>query len=137
MNKITYIQIGLLYCSLAILLDLVILRTNALKLRMFWLSYVIVLFFQFLTNGVLTKYLIVRYNDFALIGGDYSNRTPPFIGDGRLFYAPVEDVFFGFSMILFTVSIWLFLGRKNIQKNPISGPPPKWWPKDHWYGTKK
>jgi len=46
-------------------------------------------------------------------------------------------VFFGFSMILFTVSIWIWLGRRNIQKLPISGPPPRWWPKGHWYGTKK
>jgi len=59
------------------------------------------------------------------------------IGDGRLFYAPVEDVFFGFSMIVITISIWIWLGRKNIQRQPFSGAPPKWWPKGHWYGTKK
>lgn len=132
----TYIQIGIIYCTLALVLDLFILRTKVITKRLFWLSYVIVLFFQFLTNGVLTRFLIVRYNDFALIGGDYSKRVPPMIGDGRLFFAPVEDVFFGFSMILFTISIWLYLGRNNIQKKPFSGPPPKWWPKGRWYGTK-
>ncbi|MFM7138935.1 MAG: lycopene cyclase domain-containing protein [Actinomycetes bacterium] len=132
----TYIQIGIIYCTLALVLDLFILRTKVITKKLFWLSYVIVLFFQFVTNGVLTRFLIVRYNDFALIGGDYSNKVPPLIGDGRLFFAPVEDVFFGFSMILFTISIWLFLGKKNIQRKPFSGPPPKWWPKDHWYGTK-
>jgi hypothetical protein len=104
---------------------------------MFWLSYGIMLFFQFLTNGILTKYLIVRYNDFAIIGGDYTTKTPPLIGDGRLFYAPVEDVFFGFSMILFTISIWIWLGRKNIQSLPISGPPPSFLLKGHKYKTKK
>lgn len=124
----TYIQIGLIYCALAIITDFYILKTKVLKLKMFWLSYGIVLSFQFLTNGILTKYLIVRYNDFALIGGDYTTKTPPLIGDGRLFYAPVEDIFFGFSMILFSVSIWIWLGRKNIQRTPFSGPPPKWWP---------
>ena len=132
----TYIQIAIIYCLLAIIVDLFILKTKVLKLRLFWISYIIVLFFQFLTNGVLTRFLIVRYNDFATIGGDYATKVPPMIGDGRLFFAPVEDVFFGFSMILLTVSIWIWLGRKNIQREPISGPPPKWWPKDRWYGTK-
>ena len=132
----TYIQIAIIYCLLAIIVDLFILKSKVLKLRLFWISYIIVLFFQFLTNGVLTRFLIVRYNDFATIGGDYTTKVPPMIGDGRLFFAPVEDVFFGFSMILLTVSIWIWLGRKNIQREPISGPPPKWWPKDRWYGTK-
>jgi len=132
----TYIQIAIIYCLFAIIVDLFILKTKVLKLKMFWLSYIIILFFQFLTNGVLTRFLIVRYNDFATIGGDYTTKVPPMIGDGRLFFAPVEDVFFGFSMILLTVSIWIWLGRKNIQREPFSYPPPKWWPKDRWYGTK-
>ncbi len=68
----TYIQIGIIYCLAAVLTDLYILRTRVLKLRMFWLSYLIMLFFQFITNGILTKLLIVRYNDFAIIGGDYT-----------------------------------------------------------------
>ncbi|MBJ7279141.1 MAG: hypothetical protein JHD08_01015 [Candidatus Nanopelagicales bacterium] len=121
----TYIQIGIIYCLAAVLTDLYILRTRVLKLRMFWLSYLIMLFFQFITNGILTKLLIVRYNDFAIIGGDYTTKTPPLIGDGRLFYAPVEDVFFGFSMIVFSISIWIWLGKKNIQRKPYSGSIPK------------
>jgi hypothetical protein len=120
-----YIQIGIIYCLAAVLTDLYILRTRVLKLRMFWLSYSIMLFFQFITNGILTKLLIVRYNDFAIIGGDYTTKTPPLIGDGRLFYAPVEDVFFGFSMIVFSISIWIWLGKKNIQRKPYSGSIPK------------
>jgi hypothetical protein len=121
----TYIQISIIYCLAAVLTDLYILRTRVLKLRMFWLSYLIMLFFQFITNGILTKLLIVRYNDFAIIGGDYTTKTPPLIGDGRLFYAPVEDVFFGFSMIVFSISIWIWLGKKNIQRKPYSGSIPK------------
>jgi len=121
----TYIQIGIIYCLAAVLTDLYILRTRVLKLRMFWLSYLIMLFFQFITNGILTKLLIVRYNDFAIIGGDYTTKTPPLIGDGRLFYAPVEDVFFGFSLIVFSISIWIWLGKKNIQRKPYSGSIPK------------
>jgi hypothetical protein len=133
----TYLQIGIIYLIFAVVLDLLILKTYILKLKLFWLSYLIVLFFQFLTNGILTGFLIVTYNPAVLIGnGDYTNITPPIIGDGRLFYAPVEDVLFGFSMIIFTISIWIYLGRKGVQKNPISGPPPSWWPKGHWYGTK-
>jgi len=133
----TYLQIALIYIFVAVLLDLVILKTNVLKLKLFWLSYAIVLFFQFLTNGILTRFLIVTYNPEILIGsGEYLTKTPPFIGDGRLFFAPVEDVLFGFSMIVFTISLWIYFGRRGIQKTPLSGPPPKWWPKGHWYGTK-
>jgi hypothetical protein len=133
----TYLQIGIIYLIIALVLDLLILKTNILKLKLFWLSYSIVLFFQFLTNGVLTGFLIVTYNPEILIGsGDYTATTPPLIGDGRLFFAPIEDVLFGFSMILFTISLWIYFGRRDIQKTPISGPPPSWWPKGHWYGTR-
>lgn len=133
----TYLQIALIYIVIAVLLDSVILKTNVLKLKLFWLSYSIVLFFQFLTNGVLTGFLIVTYNPEILIGsGEYLTTRPPFIGDGRLFFAPVEDVLFGFSMIVFTISLWIYFGRRGIQKQPLSGPPPKCWPKGHWYGTK-
>ncbi len=133
----TYLQIALIYIAIALLLDFVILKTYVLKLKLFWLSYSIVLFFQFLTNGVLTGFLIVTYNPEILIGsGEYLTNRPPLIGDGRLFFAPMEDVLFGFSMIVFTISLWVYFGRRGIQKEPVSGPPPKWWPKGGWYGTK-
>lgn len=133
----TYLQIALVYIATALLLDFVILKTYVLKLKLFWLSYSIVLFFQFLTNGVLTGFLIVTYNPSVLIGsGEYFTDRPPLIGDGRLFFAPMEDVLFGFSMIVFTISLWVYFGRRGIQKEPVSGPPPNWWPKGHWYGTK-
>ena len=133
----TYLQIALIYIAIALLLDFVILKTYVLKIKLFWLSYSIVLFFQFLTNGVLTGFLIVTYNPEILIGsGEYFTNRPPLIGDGRLFFAPMEDVLFGFSMIVFTISLWIYFGRRGIQKEPLSGPPPKWWPKGGWYGTK-
>ncbi len=133
----TYLQIALIYIAIALLLDFVILKTYVLKIKLFWLSYSIVLFFQFLTNGVLTGFLIVTYNPEILVGsGEYLTNRPPLIGDGRLFFAPMEDVLFGFSMIVFTISLWVYFGRRGIQKEPVSGPPPKWWPKGGWYGTK-
>ncbi|MFM1865257.1 MAG: hypothetical protein RL677_1037 [Actinomycetota bacterium] len=133
----TYLQISLIYIAIALLLDFVILKTYVLKLKLFWLSYSIVLFFQFLTNGVLTGFLIVTYNPEILVGsGEYLTNRPPLIGDGRLFFAPMEDVLFGFSMIVFTISLWVYFGRRGIQKEPVSGPPPKWWPKGGWYGAK-
>lgn len=132
-----YFQIAVIYILFAFLIDLIILKTYVLRLSTFWLSYLIVIFFQFLTNGILTGFLIVTYNPSITLGsGDYTSTTPPFIGDGRLFYAPIEDAMFGFSMVVFTISLWIYWGRKGIQKEPISGPPPKWWPKGHWYGTK-
>jgi hypothetical protein len=133
----TYLQIAIVYIAIALVLDLLILKTYVLKLKIFWLAYSITIFFQFVTNGILTGFLIVTYNPAVLIGsGNYATDTPPLIGDGRLFFAPIEDVMFGFSMIVFTISLWIYWGRKGIQKEPISGPPPSWWPKGSWYGTR-
>ena len=133
----TYTQIGLLAVVLAVLIDLFVLRTKLVRRKLFWMSYAIIIFFQFLTNGLLTGFMIVRYSGDAIIGGEYLEQTPPFIGDGRLFFAPIEDVTFGFSMILLVLSVWVWLGRRGLDLLPYSGPPPKWWPKGGWFGTTK
>ena len=93
-------------------LDLVLLRTRLLLRRAFWVTYAIVLGFQLLTNGWLTGRGIVRYSDPAVLGG---SRAVPF-GDGRLFYAPVEDIAFGFALVLQTLAWWVFWGRRGVQR---------------------
>ena len=118
----TYTQIALLAVLAAGAVDLLILRTRLLARRVFWVSYAIVIVFQLLTNGVLTGFEIVRYNPDVIVG----SASPQFIGDGRIAFAPVEDLLFGFALVLTSMAWWVFWGRRGLQREPISGPP-RWW----------
>ncbi len=89
--------------------DLLVLRTRVVLTLRWWLSYAIVLAFQLLTNGWLTGRGIVRYRPGAILGG----REVPFVGDGRLAYAPVEDLGFGFALVLLTIVIWVRLRHRG------------------------
>ncbi len=84
----------------AVLLDLVVLRTRVVTRRAFWTAYAIIVGFQLLTNGWLTGRDIVRYDDGATLGL-------------RLVYAPVEDLLFGFSLVVQTLAWWVFWGRRS------------------------
>lgn len=116
----TYTQIGILAVGIAIFLDLFLLRTKILKKGVWWISYAIVISFQFITNGLLTGFLIVQYDPAFTIGSNFYSNRPPLFGDGRIFFAPAEDLMFGFAMCLSVVSIWVFLGRNGIGQTPIS-----------------
>jgi len=35
------------------------------------------------------------------------------VGEGRLVYAPVEDLAFGFALVLTTSVVWVWLGRRS------------------------
>ena len=115
----TYAQLAVLAASAVILVDLAVFRTRLLRRRIFWVSYAIILFFQLVTNGVLTGLEVVRYSGAEIIGSD----SVSFLGDGRLFFAPVEDVVFGFCLVLLTLSLWVWLGRSGVQREPVAGPP--------------
>lgn len=95
----------------ALLLDLVVLRTRLVAGRVFWLTYPIVLFFQLLSNGVLTGLAIVEYHPDAIIGW-------------RIAYAPVEDLAFGFALVLTTLAVWVRLGRQNRGQREVTATPP-------------
>lgn len=92
----------------AALVDWCVLRTRLLRRRIFWATYPIILFFQLLSNGVLTGREIVRYDPAAIIGL-------------RLVHAPVEDLLFGFALVLSTLSTWVWLGRRGVQRTPSAG----------------
>ena len=92
---------------LAALLDLLVLRTRLLTTRRWWAAYGIVVFFQLVTNGWLTGRRIVTYDPDAIIGSG----GVPFLGDGRIAWAPVEDLGFGFALVLATCALWDWLGR--------------------------
>jgi lycopene cyclase domain-containing protein len=120
----TYTQLGIAAVLLAGVLDLWVFRTRLLRRRVFWVSYAIIVFFQLITNGLFTGLGIVRYNGDATIGSTSpESGPPPFLGDGRIAFAPVEDLLFGFSLVLLTLSLWVFWGRRGIDRTPTAGPP--------------
>ncbi|GDX31524.1 lycopene cyclase [Actinomycetes bacterium] len=120
----TYTQLGCLAVTLAIVVDVLFLRTNLITRKVFWVSYAIIFFFQLITNGMFTGFGIVRYEDAAIIGGTSPEvGAPPLIGDGRLAFAPVEDLLFGFALVLISLCCWVWLGRRGLQRTPKAGPP--------------
>ena len=122
----TYTQLAIFGVLVVIALNLFVFRTQLLKRKVFWVSYSIVIFFQLVTNGILTGFGIVEYDGAAIIGSSTPKDSPPtFIGDGRLVFAPVEDLLFGFCLVVLTLMIWIWLGRKGVQREPVSGPPRK------------
>ena len=96
----------------AVALDLLVLRTRLLATLQWWAAYAIVVVFQLLTNGWLTGRLIVTYDPDAIIGAG----SVPFVGDGRLAYAPVEDLGFGFALVLATCALWAWWGPRLPRK---------------------
>ncbi len=120
----TYTQLGILAVALVVAADLWLFRTRLVTRRVFWTSYAIIVFFQLVTNGLFTGLGIVRYSDAAIIGGSSpTSGPPPFIGDGRIAFAPVEDLLFGFALVLLALCGWVWLGRRGVQRTPTSGPP--------------
>ena len=94
----SYTLLSVVGVAAALLLDLVVLGTRLVRRRSFWTAYAIVLVFQLLTNGWLTGRDIVTYDDGAILGA-------------RLAFAPVEDLLFGFALVVQTTAWWSFWGR--------------------------
>lgn len=95
----TYTAAALLGVAGAVAVDLFVLRTRLLRRRVFWATYPIIVFFQLISNGILTGRGVVRYHPDAILGL-------------RLVYAPVEDLLFGFALVLLTLSVWTWWGRR-------------------------
>ncbi|TAK71089.1 MAG: lycopene cyclase domain-containing protein [Actinomycetota bacterium] len=107
--------------------DLVVARTRLLRRRVFWVSYAIICCFQLIVNGVLTATGTVRYDGAAIVGSTSpAGQRPPLLGDGRVMFAPVEDLLFGFALILLTLVLWVLWGRRGVQRTPYAGPPRSW-----------
>ena len=120
----TYTQLAVTGVVIAVLLDLFIFRTRLVTRKVFWVSYAIIFFFQLITNGMFTGFGIVKYDGDAIVGSTSPETgAPPFIGDGRIAFAPFEDLMFGFSLILLSLSLWVLFGRWGINRTPTAGPP--------------
>jgi lycopene cyclase domain-containing protein len=105
---VTYTAAALLGVAGAVVVDLFVLHTRLVSRRLFWVTYPIIFGFQILSNGILTGRDIVRYDPAAIVGV-------------RLVYAPVEDLLFGFALLLLTLSVWVWLGRRGVQRTPAAG----------------
>ncbi len=120
----SYTQLAVLGVVAVVVLDLWVFRTRLVRRRAFWTAYAIVVFFQLVTNGLLTGFGIVRYDGDQIIGSSSPvEGPPPFLGDGRIAFAPVEDLLFGFAMVVLTLVLWVWWGRRGVQRTPYSGPP--------------
>jgi len=98
-----------------VLIELLWLRTGVLRTATFWIAYGIVVFFQVLVDGWLTKLSspIVIYNEDELTGW----RAP--------FDVPVEDYLFGFALVTLTILIWVKVGpsgRRPDRRSPGGEP---------------
>jgi lycopene cyclase domain-containing protein len=89
----SYTTLALIGAVTAIIFDLYLMRTRLLASKRFWASYAIIIFFQLLTNWWLTSREIVIYSESAIIGW-------------RIASAPVEDLLFGFALIVAALSRW-------------------------------
>lgn len=104
----SYTAAALLGVLGAVLVDLVVLRTRLVTRVVFWSTYPIIIVFQLLSNGILTGRQIVIYDPAAILGL-------------RIVYAPVEDLLFGFALVLLTLSLWVWLGRRGVDRSPRAG----------------
>jgi lycopene cyclase domain-containing protein len=96
---VSYTWLALAAIVFALALDLLVLRTRLVLRRVFWVAYAIIFVFQLVSNGVLTYRHVVRYDRGAILGL-------------RIAGAPVEDIAFGFSLVLQTLCWWAWWGRR-------------------------
>ena len=97
-----YSDIAIVGVIFAVFFDLYGVKTTLLSKPVFWTSYAIIVPFQLITNWWLTSRGIVTYSPDAIIGT-------------RIASAPIEDLLFGFALVLSTMSLWVYWGRKGIQ----------------------
>jgi lycopene cyclase domain-containing protein len=106
---VSYTAIAVVAVLAAVVLDRWAARTRLTTTGAWWSAYGIIVVFQLLTNGWLTGRRIVRYDPDTILG----NGRVTFLGDGRIAYAPVEDLAFGFALVLTTCVVWVWLGRRR------------------------
>ncbi|WP_258566674.1 lycopene cyclase domain-containing protein [Leucobacter luti] len=91
-----------------ILIELLWLKTGIFRTAQYWVAMVIMLSFQVLVDGWLTKLSnpIVIYTPETMLGV----RFPWDI--------PVEDFGFGFAMLTLTLLVWKVTARRSVRPSP-------------------
>jgi lycopene cyclase domain-containing protein len=100
----SYTALAVIGVLATVVLDVWVLRTRLLGRRAFWAAYAILVLFQLLTNGWLTGRDIVTYDPDAILGA-------------RIAFAPVEDLLFGFALVVQTMAWWVWWGRRGVQRD--------------------
>lgn len=96
----SYTALAFAGAAAAVLADLGAFRVRLVRRKAFWTAYAIIFGCQLATNGVLTGFGIVRYDPGTILGP-------------RLVFAPVEDLLFGFALVLWTLDWWVWWGRRS------------------------
>lgn len=104
----TYSDLAITAVLIAVVVDLFFLKNSLLTRSAFWISYSIILPFQLMSNWWLTHYrddgqAIVMYDPDTIVGP-------------RIAAAPVEDLLFGFALVLSVMGLWEFWGRRGFQR---------------------
>jgi len=105
---VNYTLLAALGVVLALGYDLALARTGLVRRRAFWTAYAIILVFQLVVNGLLTGLRIVRYDPHRIIGV-------------QILFEPVEDLLFGFAMVIVTLSTWVWVGRRAAARTNAPG----------------
>jgi lycopene cyclase domain-containing protein len=105
---VSYSDLAITAVLIAVLVDLFIFKNSLLTRSAFWISYAIILPFQLMTNWWLTHSrddgkAIVMYDPDTIIGT-------------RVAAAPLEDLLFGFALILSVMGLWELWGRRGFQR---------------------
>lgn len=100
----SYTELAVISVFLVIFLDLFVFKSKLVMRKSYWTAYSIILFFQLITNWWLTSRGILTYSEEFILGY-------------RVASAPVEDLLFGYSMVTLTLILWIFWGRKGVERN--------------------
>lgn len=106
-----YSDIAIAAVLVAVMVDLFIFKNSLLTRTAFWISYSIILPFQLLTNWWLTH---LREDGKAIVMYD-----PDSIIGTRIASAPLEDLLFGFALVLSVMGLWEFWGRRGFQRDKV------------------
>jgi lycopene cyclase domain-containing protein len=96
----SYTITAIVFLIASLLFDSFGTKIGLLRRRAFWSSYAIILPFQLLTNWWLTSRNIVMYRSGAITGL-------------RIASAPVEDLLFGFALVLSVLTLWVRGGKRH------------------------
>ncbi len=107
-----YSDIAIAAVVVAVMVDLFIFKNSLLTRTAFWISYSIILPFQLITNWWLTH---LRADGKAIVMYD-----PDSIIGTRIASAPLEDLLFGFALVLSVMGLWEFWGRRGFQRDKVS-----------------
>jgi len=99
----SYTVLAIVGVIAAVAIDLVVTRSQLIIRKAFWTSYAIIVVFQLIVNGLLTGLPVVRYRPDTILGP-------------RVAYAPAEDLLFGFAVVLLTLTLWVWLGRRELRR---------------------